>query len=555
MKINKFKKIGSNKYKIYFDNESLIVYEDVILKYNLLYKKDIDNDLLIEINKENYKSSIYDVSIKYISVRMRSKKELEEYLKKKKYDQKDIEETIKRLQSQDLLNDEKFAKSYINDKLYLTNYGLTKIKNDLLKLGVEEYIIDVIVNNIDLQVINDKLSKIIDKELKTNSKLPTNKLNNKIINRCINLGYNYEDILNILNDKNIEGNSNIEYDYKKIYEKYKNKYDEYKLNAVIKSKLYQKGYTIDEINSAVRALEKIEEIDSKYSSTIESLRNIYYEMEEISRDIETYCEDVDFDEQQREEVETRLDIIYDLKRKYGNNIEEILEYGKEVADEINKIENAEEINAKLRKEKAELETELNVIAMKISEIRKKYATELNQRINKELLELEMKNATINVKVEYKANEYFENGKDSVQIYIRTNIGENESELVKIASGGEMSRIMLAIKKVIAEADEVPVMIFDEIDTGISGKAANAVADKMKSISKNHQVLCISHLAAIAASANYNYFISKKVENERTATKVKLLNEKEVLCEIARISSGEVNEVTLQYANELRKKVS
>ena len=179
MKINKFKKIGSNKYKIYFDNESLIVYEDVILKYNLLYKKDIDNDLLIEINKENYKSSIYDVSIKYISVRMRSKKELEEYLKKKKYDQKDIEETIKRLQSQDLLNDEKFAKSYINDKLYLTNYGLTKIKNDLLKLGVEEYIIDAIVNNIDLQVINDKLSKIIDKELKINSKLPTNKLNNK----------------------------------------------------------------------------------------------------------------------------------------------------------------------------------------------------------------------------------------------------------------------------------------------------------------------------------------------------------------------------------------
>lgn len=249
MKINKFKKIGSNKYKIYFDNESLIVYEDVILKYNLLYKKDIDNDLLIEINKENYKSSIYDVSIKYISVRMRSKKELEEYLKKKKYDQKDIEETIKRLQSQDLLNDEKFAKSYINDKLYLTNYGLTKIKNDLLKLGVEEYIIDAIVNNIDLQVIYDKLSKIIDKELKINSKLPTNKLNNKIINRCINLGYNYEDILNILNDKNIEGNSNIEYDYKKIYEKYKNKYDEYKLNAVIKSKLYQKGYTIDEINN------------------------------------------------------------------------------------------------------------------------------------------------------------------------------------------------------------------------------------------------------------------------------------------------------------------
>ena len=311
--------------------------------------------------------------------------------------------------------------------------------------------------------------------------------------------------------------------------------------------------TIDVINSAVRALEKIEEIDSKYSSTIESLRNIYYEMQEISRDIETYCEDVDFDEQQREEVETRLDIIYDLKRKYGNNIEEILEYGKEVADEINKIENAEEINAKLRKEKAELETELNVIAMKISEIRKKYATELNQRINKELLELEMKNATINVKVEYKANEYFENGKDSVQIYIRTNIGENESELVKIASGGEMSRIMLAIKKVLAESDKMPVLVFDEIDTGISGKAANAVAKKLKAIAKEHQVMCISHLPNIAANADHNYFISKDVNNNRTKTKIRLLNENEVIEEIARISSGEINEVSLKYATELRNK--
>lgn len=117
----------------------------------------------------------------------------------------------------------------------------------------------------------------------------------------------------------------------------------------------------------------------------------------------------------------------------------------------------------------------------------------------------------------------------------------------------MSRIMLAIKKVLAEVDQMSVMIFDEIDTGISGKAAKSVADKMKSISKNHQVLCISHLAAIAASADYNYFISKKVENERTSTNIKLLNEQETLCEIARISSGEVNEVTLQYASELRNK--
>ena len=313
--------------------------------------------------------------------------------------------------------------------------------------------------------------------------------------------------------------------------------------------------TIDLIGNAIRALEKIENIDRKYEETTSSLKDIYYGIQEISSDLSGYLSDIEFDEQEREEVETRLDTIDNLKRKYGNNIEEILKYADEITDEIKKIENVDEYNNKLKNEQKQIEKEMTEIAEEISKIRKENAEELNKRINKELVDLEMKNAKINVKVEYKANEYFENGKDSVQIYIRTNIGENESELVKIASGGEMSRIMLAIKKVIAEADEVPVMIFDEIDTGISGKAANAVADKMKSISKNHQVLCISHLAAIAASANYNYFISKKVENERTATKVKLLNEKEVLCEIARISSGEVNEVTLQYANELRKKVS
>ena len=198
---------------------------------------------------------------------------------------------------------------------------------------------------------------------------------------------------------------------------------------------------------------------------------------------------------------------------------------------------------------------MSEIAEKISKIRKEKAEDLSEKINKELTDLEMKNAKINVKVEYKINEFFEDGKDQVEIFIKTNVGENESELTKIASGGEMSRIMLAIKKVLADVDNMPIMIFDEIDTGISGKAAKSVASKLKSISKKHQVLCISHLAPIAAIADYNYFISKKVENERTSTNVKMLNEQEVLCEIARISSGEINDVTLQYANDLRNKIA
>ena len=313
--------------------------------------------------------------------------------------------------------------------------------------------------------------------------------------------------------------------------------------------------TIDLIGNAIRALEKIENIDRKYEETTASLKDIYYGIQEISSNLSGYLSDIEFDEQEREEVETRLDIIDNLKRKYWNNIEEILKYADEIADEIKKIENVDEYNNKLKNEQKQIEKEMTKIAEKISKIRKENAEELNKKINKELEDLEMKNAKINVKVEYKIEQFFEDGKDQVGIYIKTNVGENESELTKIASGGEMSRIMLAIKKVLAEVDKMPVMIFDEIDTGISGKAAKSVANKMRSISKNHQVLCISHLAPIAAMADYNYFISKKVENDRTCTSIKLLNEQEVLCEIARISSGEINDVTLQYANELRSKIA
>ena len=157
------------------------------------------------------------------------------------------------------------------------------------------------------------------------------------------------------------------------------------------------------------------------------------------------------------------------------------------------------------------------------------------------------------RTEYIQDEYFETGKDKIEFYIRTNIGEDEKELSKNASGGEMSRIMLAIKTVLADTDNASILIFDEIDTGISGKAANSVAEKLNKISEKHQVLCISHLANIAAIADYNYFISKNIVNERTLTSIKQLNEKETIKEIARISSGEVNDVTIKYAEKLRYK--
>lgn len=312
---------------------------------------------------------------------------------------------------------------------------------------------------------------------------------------------------------------------------------------------------IDNISLAIRALEKIESLDSKYEKATNDLKNVYYELQEVSRDISLYKDDTDFDEEERNIVEERLDLIHQLKRKYGNTIEEILQYKDEIQKELDKIENLEEYNIKLRKKKDELQKELNSLAKKIHEIRIASSKKLMYDIDEELKDLEMKNAKINIKVDYVENEFFKDGKDIVKFYIITNVGEEEKELAKIASGGEMSRIMLAIKKVLAEFDNTPVLVFDEIDTGISGNAANSVAKKLKSIANKHQVLCISHLPNIAAIADYNYFISKNVLENRTCTQIKLLQESEVLEEIARISSGEVNDITLEYAKRLREKIA
>ncbi|MCI8640469.1 MAG: DNA repair protein RecN [Clostridia bacterium] len=311
--------------------------------------------------------------------------------------------------------------------------------------------------------------------------------------------------------------------------------------------------SIDSLNIAIKALEKIETIDVRYETISSNLKNIYYELQEIGIDISKYREDIYFNEAERTEVEERLDLIYSLKRKYGNNILEILNYKEQIRKEIKYIENLDENNQELKKELKELEIQMIKFAEKLHIMRVEYGKVLSISINKVLEDLEMKNANINIHIDYNQNEFFETGKDEVEFYIRTNLGEDEKPLSKIASGGEMSRIMLAIKKVLADTDKMPVLIFDEIDTGISGKAAGAVADKLNGISKNHQVICISHLPSIAAIADYNYFISKNVIDERTNTNIKLLNEEEAIKEIARISSGEVNEATIQYAMQLRNR--
>ena len=310
---------------------------------------------------------------------------------------------------------------------------------------------------------------------------------------------------------------------------------------------------IEAINNSIRCMEKIENLGEKYQVKLNELKNIYYEVQELSRDIVDMNGEIFFEEEKRNEVEMRLDLIYSLKRKYGNTIQEILEYKENLEKEIFNIENCEERNERLKEKLKKIENEMNKICIIMNDLRTKYSECLAKRINRELADLEMPSARFSVYNEFDTNNNFnENGLNDIEFLISTNVGDDSKPLAKIASGGEISRIMLAIKTVLADSDETPILIFDEIDTGISGKAAKSVGEKIKIISKKHQVLCVTHQPSIAARGDYNYYINKKVKNEKTMTEIRKLNEQEVINEIARISSGELTEGSINHAIELRK---
>lgn len=310
----------------------------------------------------------------------------------------------------------------------------------------------------------------------------------------------------------------------------------------------------DSITSAIKALEKIEDINCEYKDIAEKVRSIYYDLEDIGRSLSSYSEDIYFDDREIEEVESRLNLISSMKRKYGNDIEEILKYKEEVEKEIYEIENLEEYTNKLKADLQKLQCEMIDICKQMHQIREKVSNILAKEIEKDLIDLEMKNTKFKVNIDYNETyEFTENGQEKIEFLIMTNIGEEFKPLTKIASGGEMSRIMLAIKKVLAYVDEVETLVFDEIDTGISGIAGSKVAEKMKEIAKTHQIICVTHLATIAAKGDNNYYINKEVTNGKTKTNVYLLKDNKLVEEIARIASGEITKVSMQYAKELISK--
>lgn len=251
MKILKYKKI-KNKYKVYFDNDSSIdLYENTILNNNLLLKKDISESDLDKIKKDNEKEEIYERSLKYINIKMRSKEEIKKYLSKYKYNNSSIEYVIKKLENSKIINDELYIKAYIYDKINLSNDGPNKIKHYLLSEKMDENLINNYIDEIDEEVVKNKLNRLVDKKIKTIKNCSGNVLKQKITMYFINLGYSKEMIEEVLSNKDVDNNEEGVKLYNKLYNKYSKKYQGYELENLLRQKMYQKGFDLSEIKKNI----------------------------------------------------------------------------------------------------------------------------------------------------------------------------------------------------------------------------------------------------------------------------------------------------------------
>lgn len=295
---------------------------------------------------------------------------------------------------------------------------------------------------------------------------------------------------------------------------------------------------------------QMDELESFYPQ-IKSGRvlDIRYELEEVGEALRDALSDIEMDPVELEQVEDRLDLIHQLKRKYGGSIEEILSFAQKAQEQLDAINHAEETQERLEKESLQSEKKLLELASQLSKKRKASAVQLQKQVCDELAFLDM--PSVRFVVHTQTDRPDETGIDRMEFYISTNPGEPPKSLGKIASGGELSRIMLSLKNVIAEGDQIGTLIFDEVDTGVSGRAAQKIGRKLKQASGNRQIICVTHLAQVAAFADTHLLIEKKVENERTFTTVHSLQQQERVKELARIMGGEnVTSTVLASAQEL-----
>ena len=305
------------------------------------------------------------------------------------------------------------------------------------------------------------------------------------------------------------------------------------------------GNAMNELSDVSDLSENLQEINTKISDA-------FYSLEDVARDISDELDSMEWNGERLNEIEERLELIHQLKRKYGDTIEDILHYHIRIVKELREMENAEQNSEKQERQLSEALEKVKELAIKLSKQRKKSAKKLEKMIHEQLSALYMDKAVFEVKF-LNNSKLYSKGIDKVEFYIQTNPGEEMGPLAKIASGGELSRIMLALKTIFSQKMGVTSIIFDEVDTGVSGRVAQAIAEKISQISNNSQVLCITHLPQVAAIADNHYYISKSVNDGRTETSLEELDEKQKIREIARMLSGsEITELTLKHAEELIK---
>ena len=303
------------------------------------------------------------------------------------------------------------------------------------------------------------------------------------------------------------------------------------------------------VRSAMNDMESLEEFDPEYREISSSLSESYYVLEDITKRLESIIDDLDFDGNRLMQVESRLDLIHTITRKYGGSVDDVLEYFAKITDEYNLLTgnnlSSEDMEIELKK----LEKNLVDLAGQVAQARHKIAQDLEAEIKQELQDLYMEKAQFQVR--FSKGKFSREGNESVEFYISTNPGEDFKPLVKVASGGELSRLMLAIKSAFSRKEGKTSIVFDEVDTGVSGRVAQAIAQKIHKIGQNGQVLAISHLPQVIAIADYQFFIEKISNEHSTVSTVRLLTVEERIEEVAKMLAGEnVTEAALTQAREL-----
>ena len=310
--------------------------------------------------------------------------------------------------------------------------------------------------------------------------------------------------------------------------------------------------SLDRVGQALQAMETIEEIDREYAAIAEMIATAFDTLQEAASSIDRQKDMLDMDEARLDEIETRLELINQLKRKYGETIQDILDYYQEISEELADVEEQGESLEDIEAKTKHLRRSAWEQGFKLRQMREAFALDLTKEIQSELKGLYMDKTQFEVRfTEYEKFHLAPEGIETCEFYLSANPGEPLKPLVKVASGGEMSRVMLALKSIFAKSAGITSIIFDEVDTGVSGRVAQAIADKIHKISSNSQVLCITHLPQVAASADYQYLIEKEVVAGRTQTNVMELEEIDRVQEIARMLSGqEITGLSLEHAREL-----